>query len=118
MKNKIFADPLFDSEKIEFNDINVDEVLDIQHSQLSSRVERCVYEGWGWTINLIIQHKLVISEIAPCEISFYFPLPKELRNQVKGFINNQNEGNQCFRWCLFRYILQSENPAKIRNVDR
>ena len=45
LKNKIFADPLFDSEKIEFNDINVDEVLDIQHSQLSSRVERCVYEG-------------------------------------------------------------------------
>ena len=45
LKNKIFADPLFDSEKIEFNDINVEELLDIQHSQLSSRVERCTYEG-------------------------------------------------------------------------
>ena len=62
---------------------------------------------------LIIQHKLVISEIAPCEISFYFPLPKELRNQVKGFINNQNEGNQCFRWCLFRYLYPAiRKPSK------
>ena len=45
-KNKIFADPWFDSDKIEFNDINIDDVLDIQ---LSSRVERRTYEESGWT---------------------------------------------------------------------
>ena len=31
-KNKIYTDPWFDSEKIEFNDENVDELLDIQHN--------------------------------------------------------------------------------------
>lgn len=45
-KNKIFADPWFDSDKIEFKDINIDDVLDIQ---LSSRVERRTYEESGWT---------------------------------------------------------------------
>ena len=34
-KNKIFAGPLFDSEKIEFNNINTDELLNIQHNQFS-----------------------------------------------------------------------------------
>ena len=33
--------------KIEFNDVNVDDLLDIQHNQLSSRVERWMYEGSG-----------------------------------------------------------------------
>ena len=38
--NKIFADPWFESEKMEFNNINIDELLYIQHNQLSLGVER------------------------------------------------------------------------------
>ena len=34
LKKKIFADPWFDSEKIEFNDVNTDELLNIQLNQL------------------------------------------------------------------------------------
>ena len=36
--SKTFTEPWFDSEKT--NDINIDELLDIQHDQLSSRVGR------------------------------------------------------------------------------
>ena len=68
--------------KSEFNDTNADELLDIQRNHLSSRVERWACEGSGWIINSIIQHQLVISEIASCEGSSYFPLPKELRNPM------------------------------------
>ena len=50
-KNKIFADPWFDSAKIEFSNINTDELLDTQHNELSSEVERWMYDGSGWTIN-------------------------------------------------------------------
>ena len=46
--------------KIEFDDIDIGELLDIQHKQLSSRVERWTHEGSGSTINSIIQHQLVI----------------------------------------------------------
>ena len=47
---------MFDSEKIKFNDINIDELLDSQYSQVSSRVERWTNEGSGSTVNSIIQH--------------------------------------------------------------
>ena len=57
-KNKIFKIPWFDSENLEFNDTNIDELLDIQHNQLPSSVERWTYKGSSWTINSIIQHQL------------------------------------------------------------
>ena len=76
-------------------------------------------EESGWNINSIIQHQLIISEIASCEGSSYFALPKELRNQMKGLINTQNKDNECFRWCFVRYLnLVNKNLAKIRNVDK
>ena len=40
LKIKIFADPWFDSEKVEFNDININDVLGTLLDQLSLRVER------------------------------------------------------------------------------
>ena len=80
--------------KIEFSNINVDEPIDTKHNQLSSKVERWMCEGPEWTIISIIQHQLIISEIAPYERSSYFPLPKELRNPMKGLVNVQNEDNE------------------------
>ena len=50
-KNKIFAHLWFASEKIEFNDMNTDELIVIHNNQLSSKVERWAYEGSAWTVN-------------------------------------------------------------------
>ena len=38
--DEVFKNNWFDSEKIEFNDINIDELLDIQQNQFSLRVEK------------------------------------------------------------------------------
>ena len=57
LKNKIFADPWFESEKIEINYINIDELNGIQHNQLSSRVERWTNEGSGWANYSVMQYK-------------------------------------------------------------
>ena len=67
-------------------------------------MERWTYEESSWTINSILQRQVVISEIALCEGSSYFPLPKKLRNPIKGLINIQSEDNECFRWCLVRNV--------------
>ena len=108
---KLFSDPWLDSEKIEFSDKNIDELSNTQHNQLLSTVKSWTYEGSDWTINSIIQHQLVISEIASCEGTCYFPFPTELRNPMKD--------NECFRWCLVRYLNPvNKNPAKIRNVNK
>ena len=69
--------------KMKFNHANIDELLDIQHNQLSLRVEKWKYEGSSRIINSIIQHQIVILEIALCEKISYFPLTKELRNTMK-----------------------------------
>ena len=45
--HEVFKNNWFDSEKIEFNDINIDELLDIQQNQFSLRVEKWTYEGSG-----------------------------------------------------------------------
>ena len=55
----------------------MDELRDTQHNRISSRDERCMYEGSSWTVNSIIKYQLVISEISPCEGSSHFLLPKE-----------------------------------------
>ena len=36
---------------------------------------------------------------------------------MKGLIDIQNENNECFRWCLVRY-LNSVEIRIIRNIDR
>ena len=106
---------MFGSDKVEFSDLNIDK----PHNELSSRVERWKFEGSGWTINSIIQCQLVISDIASCEGSFYFPLPKELRNPMKGLINIQNEDKESIRSCLCRYLNPvNKNSAEIRNFDK
>ena len=61
-------------------------MFDIQHNHFSSRVERWMSEGSRWTIDSMLQHHLVISEFTPCKESFYFPIPKEVRSLIKGFI--------------------------------
>ena len=60
---------MFWYQKIEFNDINNDELLHIQHSQLLLTVKMWTYGESGWPINSI-KHQLVSSEIAPCEKKF------------------------------------------------
>ena len=64
-KEKVFADSRFDSGKIEINNIIIDKLLNIQHNQLSLRVERETYGGSGCTIYSILEHQLNIVGIVP-----------------------------------------------------
>ena len=105
--------------KTEFIDIIISKLFDIQHNQLSSRVERWMYEMSDGNIGSILQQQLIISKIAPCERKSNSQLPKEIKNLMKGLIKGQNKNNECFRWCLVRYLNPvNKNAAKIRNVDK
>ena len=38
---------------------------------------------------------------------------------MRELINIKSNNNECFRWCLVRYLNPvNKNPAKIRNNDR
>ena len=102
-----------DSDKTEFSDTNLPELLDIQHKQHLSRVEKRTYERSGWTINWILQHQLTVPEITPCGESSHFQLAREPRNPMKGLINIQNDDTKCLRWRLIRYL----NPIN-KNLEK
>ena len=102
-KSEVFRNPWLDSKNIKINNTH-DELLYIQHNQLSSRVERWTNKGLDWTFNSITKPPFVIQDIISCEGSSYFLLPKKLRNPMKGLINIQNEDNKCFRGCLFKHL--------------
>ena len=56
---------------------------------------------------------------SPKQLRNPMKLPKQLGNPIKALINIQNENNECFRWCLVRYLSPlNKNPAKFRNADR
>ena len=77
------------------------------------------HQGSGWTINLIMQHHVVISEIVPDEGNPFFSLPKVVGNSLKGVANIQKEKDKCFRWCFIRYLNSANKaPTKIRNDDK
>jgi len=51
--------------------------------------------------------------------SSYLPLPKELRNPMKGLINLQNEDEKCFLWCHVRHLnTEKKNPQRIKLTDK
>ena len=97
-----------------FDDITINDLLDKQHYNISTRIGNWTHEGSGWEFDLMVLHQLGISEIAPCEGSSYFSLPKELNSSMKGLINIQNKDNECFRSCLVRNLNTMEkNPLAI-----
>ena len=55
------------------------------------------YIGSGLTLHLVLRRQLVISEVAPCKGSCYFPVPEELTNSIRKLIIVQNNDNECFR---------------------
>ena len=66
-----------------------------------------------YNMNVCFQKPLLL-----CRNSSYFPLPKKLRNTMKGLINIQNDDDECFKWWLVRYLNHvNKNSAKIWNFD-
>ena len=53
-KEVILLDPWLDSSKVEFNDVNADDLLNTQHYELSTRVKNLTYKGSSWTLHSIV----------------------------------------------------------------
>ena len=70
----------------------------------------------GGVFERIIHHKIFITEYNSLVGSSYIPLPKELRNSMKGMVNPINKiDNECFRWC--HLILKYRNKQYINQLD-
>ena len=70
-----------------FTITNIDQILyelDQSSEVVLNRIASWISEGSGWTIEKILSHYVYVSKYAPLRGSSYIPLPKELRNSMKG----------------------------------
>ncbi len=68
-------------------------------------------EGSNWVIQSIENITLHTVKHKPLSGSSYIPLPPKIKNKG-AIINMKNEDNECFKWCVTRWI----NPVKNGNI--
>ena len=82
--------------------------LDRGAEEITNIIAGWLSEGSGWVIEEIQHHYVDIAKYVPLRGNSYIPLPEELRNSKKGFINLKNSYDKCLIWCLVRHL----NPPK------
>ena len=72
--------------------------------------------GSGWIIDKIEGIWINIANYEPLARSRYFPLPSELKNSIKGWINLKSKVDKCFKWGHVRFINpQNKHADRIKN---
>ena len=70
-----------------FNELEIPNFYDKAVEEILNRIARWISKGCGWVIERILNFYLNIVSYVPLKGRSYFPLPKELRNSLKGLIN-------------------------------
>ena len=125
MKNEtedgvIYREPYFKSKSktITHPDMINDLIIEAEE-EIRNKIADWLSEGSNWVIELILDHYLNIIEYTPLRGSSYIPLPKELKNSMKGLINLQNEDEKCFLWCHVRHLNpEKKHPERIKLTDK
>ena len=116
----IYREPYFKSKSktITHPDMINDLIIEAEE-EIRNKIADWLSEGSNWVIDQILDHYLNIIEYTPLRGSSYIPLPKELRNPMKGLINLQNEDEKCFLWCHVRHLNpEKKHPERIKLTDK
>ena len=84
------------------------------YTTIITNTQKSLGKGLGWIISLAIDHTISFSRYNTLTGSAYIKLPKEIDHLRKGFFNIQNtDDNECFNWCLVRYLNPEDNYPRI-----
>ena len=102
------------------NESDIDGALESICSTIIPNKQNSLGKGWGWIVDSVVDHNIIILKYKPLSDSSYIKLPKELEHPAKGSINIQNIiDNECIQWCLVRYLHPADHhPAWIRKVEK
>ena len=116
----IYREPYFNSKaKTVTHPDMISNLIMEAEEEIRNKIADWLSEGSNWVIELILDHYLNIIGYTPLRGSSYLPLPKELRNPMKGLINLQNEDEKCFLWCHVRHLNpQKKHPERIKLTDK
>ena len=99
--------------------INDSNKLDRAFQETIYRLDNWISNGSGWIVEEICNQYLNISSYLPLNGSTCIKLPAELRHPMKGLINKQNNGNNCFMWYHVRHLnLNGVKLQRIRKEDK
>ena len=91
-----------------YKNLYIDDVFQSIYTTVISNIKKSLGKGSNWITDSVIEHNLNISKCNPSAGGSCKKLPKELDHPLKGLINNQSiDDNECFKWCLVRYIQQT-----------
>ena len=112
---------MFPSSKIELiiNESDIDEVFQYIYTAIMTNIKKSLGKFSGQIIDSVIDHTISILKCNPLAKTSYIKLRKELDHPRKGLINMQNIDNECFKWCLVRYLNPADHhPARITKSDK
>ena len=85
------------------------------HTTIIANIQKSLGIGSGW----IIVHTISISKYNSLAGNSYIKLMKLLDHPSEGLINTQNIDNECFKWCLVRYLNPADhNAGRITKADK
>lgn len=87
--------------------------LNMFQQQIIARIGKWINQGSGYVIDGVSERYINVVEDDPLRENSYIPLPPELQHSRKGFINMENEDDECFRWCHVHLCPGSMLLAKI-----
>ena len=116
----IYREPYFNSKaKTVTHPDMINNLIMEAEEEIHNKIADWLSEGSNWVIELILDHYLNIIGYTPLRGSSYLPLPKELKNSMKGLINLQNEDEKCFLWCHVRHLNpEKKHPERIKLTDK
>ena len=122
-EDKAKYDNFYSSSKAEIimNESDVDNVFQSIYTTVTKNIQKSLGKCSGWIIDSVIDHNFSISKYNPLAGSSNIRFPKELDHPRKGLINIQNtdDDNKRFKWCLVRYLYpEDHNPRRIAKADK
>ena len=119
-KTKYDSFYLYSKVEIIINESDIDDVFISIYTTTVLNIQKSLWKGSDWIIDLVIDNSISISKYNPLAGSSYIKLPKVLHHPRKGLINIQNiDDNECFKWCLVRYLNPANRyPARITKADK
>ena len=119
-KDKTNYDNFYSSPKAEIiiNESNTENVFKSNHTKIIANIQKSLGIGSGWIIDSVIDHTISISKYNSLAGNSYIKLMKLLDHPREGLINIQNI-DECFKWCLVRYLNPTDhNAGRITKADK
>ena len=97
---------------------DLEEVYDNAVERIKEEMANFQKKGSGWRFKSVIRLDIHTTVYEPLRGNSYIPLPKKLKNK-KAIINPQNnEDEECFKWCITRALNYQDGQKNLIRITQ